>query len=41
MKEKAFAASVSREKIMECELIGILLEEFAEISIAAMAEISG
>jgi putative nucleotidyltransferase with HDIG domain len=41
MKEKAFAASVSREKIMECELIGIPLEEFAEISIAAMAEISG
>ncbi len=39
MKEKAFAASVSREKIMECELIGLSLDEFAELSIAAMASI--
>jgi putative nucleotidyltransferase with HDIG domain len=39
MKEKAFAASVSRENIMECELIGIPLEEFAELSINAMSEI--
>jgi len=39
MKEKAFAASVSREKIMECERIGLSLDEFAELSIAAMAEI--
>jgi uncharacterized protein len=37
MKEKAFAASVSRENILECELIGIPLEEFAELSINAMA----
>jgi putative nucleotidyltransferase with HDIG domain len=37
MKEKAFAASVKRENIMECELIGIPLEEFAELSINAMA----
>jgi uncharacterized protein len=37
MKEKAFAASVRRENIMECELIGISLEEFAELSINAMA----
>ncbi len=36
MKEKAFAASVSRENILECELIGIPLEEFAELSIVAM-----
>ncbi|MCK9399024.1 MAG: HDIG domain-containing protein [Bacteroidales bacterium] len=39
MKEKAFAASVSRENILECELIGIPLEEFAELSISAMVEI--
>jgi putative nucleotidyltransferase with HDIG domain len=41
MKEKAFAASVSRENILECELIGIPMEEFAEMSIAAMTEITG
>jgi uncharacterized protein len=40
MKEKAFAASVKRENILECELIGIPLEEFAELAINAMAEIS-
>jgi putative nucleotidyltransferase with HDIG domain len=40
MKEKAFAASVSRENIMECELIGIPLEEFAELSITAMTTVS-
>ena len=37
MKEKAFAASVKRENILECELIGIPLEEFAEMAIVAMA----
>lgn len=40
MKEKKFAASVSRENIMECELIGIPLPEFVEISISAMSKIS-
>ncbi|MBE0661715.1 MAG: HDIG domain-containing protein [Bacteroidales bacterium] len=40
MKEKAFAASVNREAIMECERIGIPLPEFAELSINAMAGIS-
>lgn len=40
MKEKAFAASVKRENIMECEMIGISLEEFAELSLIAMQEIS-
>jgi uncharacterized protein len=40
MKEKAFAASVKRENILECELIGIPLDEFAEMSIAAMAGIT-
>jgi len=39
MKEKAFAASVKRENIMECELIGIPLPEFAELSLNAMKEI--
>jgi uncharacterized protein len=41
MKEKAFAASVSRENIMECELIGIPLPLFAEIAVGAMKEIAG
>ena len=40
MKEKAFAASVNRETIMECELIGIPIHEFAELSLEAMQEIS-
>ena len=41
MKQKAFAASVSRENIMECEKIGIPLQEFVEISLNAMKEIAG
>ena len=40
MKEKNFAASVKRENIMECELIGIPIPEFAELAIAAMQTIS-
>ncbi|HQP04229.1 MAG: HDIG domain-containing protein [Bacteroidales bacterium] len=40
MKEKLFAASVNREHILECELVGINLNEFAELSINAMKEIS-
>jgi predicted hydrolase (HD superfamily) len=40
MKQKAFAASVKRENILECEKIGIPLDEFVEISIEAMTEIS-
>lgn len=40
MKEKLFAASVSRERIMECEKLGLTLDEFAEISLAAMKAIS-
>lgn len=40
MKEKTFAASVSRENIMECEMIGIPLNEFIEISLDAMRGIS-
>jgi len=40
MKERAFAASVSRENIMECEKIGIPLVEFVEICLEAMRGIS-
>jgi putative nucleotidyltransferase with HDIG domain len=40
MKEKAFAASVRRENILECEMIGIPLEQFAELSIEAMTGIT-
>lgn len=41
MKQSAFAASVSRDNIMECEKIGIPLNEFVEISLNAMKEIAG
>jgi len=40
MKEKAFAASVNRETILECELIGIPIQDFAEMALTAMQEIS-
>jgi uncharacterized protein len=40
MKEKAFAASVNRDHIRECEKIGIPLQDFAELSVNAMKEIS-
>ncbi len=40
MKQKAFAAKVSRENILECEKIGIPLNEFAELCVNAMKEIS-
>lgn len=40
MKEKMFAASVKRENILECEKIGIPLEEFAQISIQSMLPIA-
>jgi len=40
MKEKAFAASVNRDIIRECEVIGIPLPEFAEIALRAMQSIS-
>ena len=41
MKERAFAASVNRETIRECEKIGLPLDEFVEISLAAMRGIAG
>lgn len=40
MKEKNFAASVKRESILECELIGIPIADFAEMAITAMNTIS-
>jgi len=40
MKQKAFAASVKRELIMECEKIGVPINEFAELSVEAMKKIS-
>ena len=40
MKEKSFAASVNRDIIMECEKLGIDIDEFAEISLKAMQSIS-
>jgi predicted hydrolase (HD superfamily) len=36
MKEKAFAASVNRDTIRECEALGLTLDEFVEISLGAM-----
>ena len=40
MTEKAFAASVKREHILECEQIGIPLDEFIRISVDAMRDIA-
>lgn len=40
MKEKAFARSVNRDIIRECEQAGIPLPEFAEFSLRAMQGIS-
>jgi putative nucleotidyltransferase with HDIG domain len=40
MKEKAFARSVNRDHIRECEKIGIPLEEFADLAVKAMQGIS-
>lgn len=40
MKEKAFAASVNRDHILECEKIGLPIDEFVDISLKAMQEIS-
>lgn len=40
MKEKAFAASVKRENILECEKIGIPIDQFAAIALTAMTGIA-
>lgn len=36
MKDKAFAASVSRERIRECEKIGLPLDQFLSLAIEVM-----
>lgn len=40
MKEKAFAKSVNREIIRECEKIDVPLDEFISLSLSAMQNIS-
>lgn len=40
MKEKNFAATVKRENIMECEKLGISIDEFAKLAIDAMLPIA-
>jgi putative nucleotidyltransferase with HDIG domain len=40
MKEKMFAASVKRENILECEKLGIPIDEFAALSIQALLPIA-
>ncbi|MDY6968523.1 MAG: HDIG domain-containing protein [Spirochaetota bacterium] len=40
MKEKAFAKSVNRDAIMECEKLGLELNRFVEIALKAMQNIS-
>lgn len=39
MKERAFARNVSRESIMECEKMGMSLDDFIQISLTAMSQI--
>ncbi|MFA6215133.1 MAG: HDIG domain-containing metalloprotein [Patescibacteria group bacterium] len=40
MKDKSFAANVNREIIKECELAGIGLDDFIELSLKAVKEIA-
>ncbi|MBI9054421.1 MAG: HDIG domain-containing protein [Bacteroidales bacterium] len=40
MKQAAFAATVNRDTIMECEKIGISLSDFAKLSLEAMKEVA-
>ena len=40
MKEKQFAASVNRDTIMECERIGLSLDEFVQLSLNALIPIA-
>lgn len=41
IKEKAFAAGANRDIIRECEVAGIPLDEFCDLSLGAMQEIAG
>ena len=38
MKDKAFAAAVNRERIRECEQMGLSLDEFLSLAIEAMRD---
>jgi uncharacterized protein len=40
MKERAFAAGVDRESILECEHLGIELADFARLALTAMQGVS-
>ncbi|NJB68476.1 hypothetical protein GGQ74_002149 [Desulfobaculum xiamenense] len=40
MKDKSFAANVSRERIQECERLGMDLSDFLALSIAAIADVA-
>jgi len=40
MKDKSFAAKVNRDVIGECEQLGLILDEFIEISLGAMKSIA-
>jgi len=40
MKTPHFARAVSRERILECEKIGIPLNDFVVLSLRAMSEIA-
>ncbi len=40
MKDKRFAAAISRNIIMECEQLGLTLDEFLEIAIKAVQSIA-
>jgi len=40
MKEKSFAANVDRDTILECEKLGLTLDEFFQIAIDAMTPLA-
>lgn len=40
MKDKSFAAAVNRERIRECEKLGMELGDFLTLSVAAMTEVA-
>ena len=40
MKEKSFAATINRDAIMECEKLGISLDDFAALALKAMQDIA-
>ncbi|MHC1713121.1 MAG: HD domain-containing protein [Solidesulfovibrio sp.] len=41
MKDKAFAANVRRQNILECDKAGIPLDTFLTLAIAAMTDVAG